>query len=152
MKIQTFEDLINWTGTLHQTLGECLAHCADENETTLTHWLMTYIADHEARLTKAVEGFRQQADPGALHTMVYDFLEHQPLDPHKACDKAFGQMSFDEICQSVFEFHNQAIELYRYLLSRADIPEARELLEELLAMEEHDTLLLAHQTNRMHDL
>ncbi|NIV29176.1 MAG: hypothetical protein GWN58_06600, partial [Anaerolineae bacterium] len=74
MKVQTFEDLINWTSALHQQLSECLSHCADENQQAMANWLMSYLADHETRLQKTVEGFRQKADPKALHTMVYDFL------------------------------------------------------------------------------
>ncbi len=57
-------------------------------------------------------------------------------------------MSFDEISHEVFAFHDQAIELYRYLEGRAEIPEARILIQELRKMEEHEAMRLAHQADR----
>lgn len=74
------------------------------------------------------------------------------IEPHRACAEPYATMSFDEICESVFDLHNQVIELYRYLLSRAPIPEARYLLQPLLEMEEHETMRLAQQANRIGDL
>jgi hypothetical protein len=79
-------------------------------------------------------------------------LGNEPIDPHRACDRPFAQMSVEEICEAVFDLHNQVIELYRYLQGRAEIPEARELLQALLEMEEHETMRLAQQSNRIRDM
>ena len=103
-------------------------------------------------MERIVDGFEKRADPKALNTWVYDYLGHEPIDLQRTCDVPFAQMNFDEICGSVFDVHNQAIDLYRNLLGRADIPEAQELLQALLDMEEHETMRLAQQTNRMRDM
>ena len=152
MKVQTISDLIDWTRVMHHRLAECLAHCSEQSEQEMAKMLLSYLADHEATLEKIVEGFEKRADPKALNTWVYDYLGHEPIDPNRTCDVPFEQMSFDEICGSVFDVHNQAIDLYRNLLGRADIPEAQEVLQALLAIEEHETMLLAQQTNRMRDM
>ncbi|MEQ8483989.1 MAG: ATPase [Pseudomonadales bacterium] len=152
MKVETFADLIDWTRAMHHRLAECLAHCSTHSERALAKLLLTYLADHEATLEKIVDGFEQRADPKALNTWVYDYLGHEPIDPHRACDAPFAQMTFDEICTAVFDLHNQVITLYRYLLGRAEIPEARELLEALLDMEEHETMRIAQQSNRIRDM
>jgi len=152
MKVETFSDLIEWTRALHRRLAECLAHCSTHSEQALAKMLLTYLSDHENTLEKIVDGFEKRADPKALNTWVYDYLGHEPIDPHRACDAPFAQMSFEEICTAVFDLHNQVIVLYRYLLGRAEIPEARELLEALLAMEEHETMRLAQQANRIRDM
>lgn len=152
MKVETFSDLIVWTREMHHRLAECLAHCSTQSEQELAKMLLTYLADHEAALEKIVDGFVQRADPKALNTWVYDYLGHEPINPHRTCDAPFAQMSVDEICESVFDFHNQVITLYRYLLGRAEIPEARDLLQALLNMEEHETMRLAQQSNRIRDM
>ncbi len=149
MKVKTFSDLIVWTREVHHRLAECMAHCSTQSERELAKMLLTYLADHEATLEKIVDGFMKRADPKALNTWVYDYLEKQPIDPHRTCDAPFAKMSVDEICEAVFDLHNQVIALYRYLLGRAEIPEARELLQALLDMEEHETMRLAQQTNRI---
>jgi len=152
MKVKTISDLIDWTRLMHQQLAERLKEGATHHERELARMLLSYLADHEAALETIIDGFEKRADAKALNTWVYDYLNHEPIDPKRKSDAAFSDMSFDEICLSVFDVHNQAIDLYRELLGRADIPEAQELLRELLAIEEHETMRLAMQTNRMRDM
>ncbi|XKH61651.1 hypothetical protein LG290_08105 [Halomonas sediminis] len=152
MKIQTFQDLIEWTQQLHAYLAECLKHCATQQEEARAKWLLEYLADHEATLGQTVANFEKQADPKALHTWVYDYLSHVPITPHQACSSPYAEMSFDDISREIFSLHDQVIALYRYLEGRADIPEARELVNELLKLEEHEAMRLAQQINRARDL
>jgi hypothetical protein len=152
MKIETFQDLIEWTRQLHAHLAECFSHCATQHEEARAKWLLEYLADHEATLERTVVGFEKQADPKALHTWVYDYLSHAPLTPHPACNLPYAKMSFDDICREVFSLHDQVIALYRYLEGRAEIPETRDLVGELLKLEEHEAMRLAQQTNRARDL
>ncbi|MEM8877766.1 MAG: ATPase [Pseudomonadota bacterium] len=152
MKVQTISDLIDWTRAMHHQLAERLADGSAQHEQEMAKLLLSYLADHETALEKIIEGFEQQADAKALNTWVYDYLGHAPIDLHHGSDAPFSEMNFDEICGSVFDVHNQAIDLYRDLLGRADIPEAKELLQALLAIEEHETMRLAQQTNRMRDM
>ncbi len=137
---------------MHHQLGERLANSSAQHENEMAKMLLSYLADHEATLEKVIQGFEEQADSKALNTWVYDYIEHEPIDLLRSCPKPFTEMHFDEICGAVFDAHNQAIDLYRELLGRADIPEAQELLKALLDIEEHETMRLAHQTNRMRDM
>ncbi|TQV80541.1 ATPase [Denitrobaculum tricleocarpae] len=152
MKVQTISDLIDWTRMMHHQLAESLADGSTQHEQEMTKLLLAYLADHETALERIIEGFEQQADSKALKTWVYDYLGREPVDIHRSCDAPFAEMNFDEICGRVFNVHNQVIDLYRDLLARADILEAQELLKELLATEEHETMRLAQQTNRMRDM
>lgn len=61
-------------------------------------------------------------------------------------------MSVDEISREIFAIHNQIIDLYRSLETRPGLDRARELLGEMLQLEEHETMRLAQQVNRMHEL
>jgi hypothetical protein len=152
MKIETFHDLIEWTRQLHANLAQCLKHCSTGQEETRAKWLLEYLAEHETTLEETVAGFEKQADPKALHTWVYDYLSHAPITPHQACSSPYAEMSFDDISREIFSLHNQVIELYRYLEGRAEIPEARDLIRELLKLEEHEAMRLAQQINRARDM
>lgn len=152
MKIETFHDLIDWTRQLHAHLAECFRHCATQHEEDQGKWLLEYLSAHEATLERTVASFEKQADPKALHTWVYDYLSHTPISPHQACSAPYAEMSFDDISREVFSLHDQVIELYRYLEGRAEIPETRDLVRELLKLEEHEAMRLAQQTNRARDL
>jgi hypothetical protein len=114
--------------------------------------LLAYLTDHEAVLEKTIAGFEKQADPKALNTWLYDYIAYAPIKPHKTCTAPYAEMTFDEICQEIFDLHDQVIDFYRYLEGRAEIPETRALIRELLALEEHEAMRLVHQTNRSRDL
>ena len=152
MKVRTISDLIDWTRVMHQQLAARLAEGSQQHEQEMAKLLLSYLADHEATLEKTIDGFEQRADPKVLKTWVYDYLEHEPIDLTRSGDAPFAEMDFNEICGSVFDVHNQVIDLYRDLLGRADIPEAQELLQTLLDIEKHETMRLAQQTNRMQDM
>lgn len=152
MKIETFHDLIDWTRQLHAQLAECFRHCATQQEEARAKSLLEYLADHEAVLEHTVASFEKQADPKALDTWVYDYLSHAPIKPHQACNLPYAEMGFEDISREVFSLHDQVIALYRYLEGRADIPEARDLVRELLKLEEHEAMRLSQQINRARDL
>lgn len=152
MKVETLGDVLDWNRALHQRLAECLARSSEQADESLARFLLTYLAEHETVLEKVVSGFEARADPKALRTWVYDFLDNEPVDPRESSDAPFAEMSFDEICRAVFGLHNKVIRLYRHLASRADTPEVKELVDALLAMEEHETMQLAQQSNRIRDM
>ena len=152
MKVATLRELIEWTAKLHGELARCLVHCADSSEEQHARWLMEYLAEHEERLERAITAIAEHGDQRALNTLVYDYFQHAPVVPHSLTDMPFAQMDFAAISQAVFTFHNEAIELYRYLLSRANIERIEKLVQPLLDLEEHETMRMAQQANRITDL
>jgi hypothetical protein len=70
---------------------------------------------------------------------------------NQAC-KAYDTMTVEEISLDIFTIHNQVIDLYRSLARRAEIDGARNLAEDLLRMEEHETMRLARQVSRIHEM
>jgi len=152
MEIKTFYDLIEWNRSLHARLAMCLSHCASRHKDERASLLLGYLASHETEMEKMVAGFERQADPKAAKTYVYDYIPHKPVTTHLACDDHYAKLDADSIRSEVFEFHEQIIDLYRTLLGKAEIREARELVQSLLDMEEHETKRLVRQVERMDDL
>ncbi|SDW14690.1 ATPase [Marinobacter mobilis] len=152
MEIKTFRELIDWTRDLHQHLSDCLAHCSGEHKQERAQALLQYLADHESELANIVAEFEHQGNHKAMETRVYDYLNHHPLETHRTCSLPYAEMSFEQISHEVFDFHDQIMDLYKTLVSKADIPEAQDLLQALLTMEEHEAMRLARQIGRMDDV
>lgn len=152
MEIKTFSDLIEWTRQLHSHLAKCLVHCSSKNEAERARLLLDYLAEHESKMERMVSAFEMQAEPKVMQTYIYDYLSHQPIQSHRTCDAPYAKLGFDDICQEVFDYHRQIIELYRDIETRAEIPEAKALLGSLLAMEEHEAMRLSRQTGRMSEI
>ncbi|QIB67745.1 ATPase [Kineobactrum salinum] len=152
MQIKTFSDLIEWTRMLHEDLAQCLAHCASRHKDERASLLLDYLASHEAEMEKMVAAFERQADPKAAQTRLYDYIPHDPITTHLACDDHYTKLDAAAISAEVFDFHEQIISLYRSLIGKAEIREAVELVQALLDMEEHETKRLVRQVERMDDL
>ncbi len=152
MRVKTLSDLIEWTRMLHHHLADCLAECSTKNEEERARALLQYLADHERKIEQVVAEFERQADPRALKTYVYDWIEHKPIETHRTCDSHYAKLGFNQICREVFDFHDQVIDLYQNMADRSEIPEVRELMESLLNMEKHEAMRLVRQTGRMDDL
>lgn len=152
MDIRTFGELIEWTRDLHKHLAECLGHCATEHEDERAKALLEYLASHESELAQIVDEFEHQSASNTLDTRVYDHLKHNAIAIHRSCDQPYAKMDFHGIYREVMGFHEQIMDLYKNLVGKAEIPEARELLEGLLEMETNESMRLARQIGRMDDL
>ena len=136
MQAETYEQLIEWTGTLHRNLAERLEAGMSSDPGEKAKWLLEYLADHERKLS----------DSGALDTWLYEHLSEK-LPADKRDSVSFAGLTFEQISEEIFAIHNQLIELYRSAAGRAPTPEVREMMEELLELEEHETLHLAQQVD-----
>lgn len=152
MEIKTFEDLIDWTRQLHAHLAKCLHESAEQNPNERAAALLDYVSQHEQMLGKAVAEFERQADPKAMHTRLYDYANHKPIRSHRTCETHYAELDFKGIAREIFDFHDQVMALYDSLIGKAEIPEAKSLLEDLKALEEHEAMRLASQIGRMDDL
>ena len=152
MEIKTFADLIEWTRQLHGYLARCMHESASLHENERASALLDYISTHETLLEKAVAEYEHQADQKAMQTRMYDYGVHKPIEKNRTCDLHYKDLSFDDIAREIFAFHDQVMSLYDALIGKAEIREARELLEDLKALEEHEAMRMAGQIGRMDDL
>ncbi|MEX0942948.1 MAG: ATPase [Pseudomonadales bacterium] len=152
MKIETISDIIDWTRQYHELLSRCLAQAKDENLAERARLLLDYLAKHEHQLSLVLQGFEDSDNLKALHTWCYDYLDKYPVKPHPACDKPYAKMSTGEIIKQVEYENGQILALYRHVRSRVDSPSAIELIEQLISLEEHEAMRMAHSANRLEDL
>ncbi|PSF14536.1 MULTISPECIES: ATPase [Marinobacter] len=152
MEIKTFADLIDWTRQLHAHLGRCLHESAALNKDERASALLDYISRHEQLLAKAVEEYEKQADSKAMNTRLYDYGVHKPIENERTCDTHYNDLDFAGIAREIFDFHDQVMNLYDNLIGKAEIPEAKTLLEDLKSLEEHEAMRMASQIGRMQDV
>lgn len=152
MQIETLKDVLNWTREVHQHLASCMQHCADKNESKRARLLLDYLVDHEQKLVEVLDDFQKTTSANVLDTWCIEYLNKPKIECHGKCDKPFTQMNSKEIFAEISHRHEQVIELYRYLHSRAETPATRELLSRLLELEEHEAMRMARSANWLESL
>ncbi|ROT97611.1 ATPase [Marinobacter sp. R17] len=152
MEIKTFEDLIDWARQLHAHLARSLKESAEGNQNERASALLGYLSEHESELERITAEFEKQADPKAMKTRLYDFYNHKPFDAHRKPDHYYAKLSFDEIADEIFHFHDELMALYQALLRKAELREVADLVQELLDMEQNESMRLARQVRSMDDV
>ena len=152
MQIETLKDVLHWTKEFHQHLSQCLSHCADKNTDERARMILSYLSDHEKSLMKIVSRFEASGNEHALNTWCYEYVNKKPIVQHVHCDAPFSDLDAAQIVEVIVDHHQQIIELYRYLASRADIPSAQEMLESLRSLEEHEMMRMVQSANRFGDM
>lgn len=152
MKIETLKDVLHWTAEFHRHLSEKMTQSAGENESPRAVMLLDYLATHEQKLSHVLGQFELSGGAAALGTWCYEFLEKSPILQKSYVDAPFEQLNAEQVMLVIVELHQQIIEFYRYLYSRADSTSARELLAQLTALEQHEVMLMSQGANRLSDL
>ncbi len=152
MQVETLKDVLHWTSSFHKHLSEALQQSSIETANTRIQLLLSYLADHEHKLAHVMDQFEKTGSKNALDTWCYEYLDKTPIIKSKLDAHLFDDIDEDQVMVVIADQHRQVTDLYRYLLSRADIPAAKELLQSLVALEEHEAMLMSQAANRLHDI
>ncbi len=152
MQIETLKDVLHWTRKFHQQLSQSLSNSVDKNTDERARMVLEYLADHEKTLDKVISGFEKSGDEDALNTWFNEYVNKSPVLQNVHTNTPFANMDAAQIMEVVADQHQQAIELYRYLARRADIDSAKDMLESLLSLEEHEIMRMTQSTNRFSDM
>lgn len=152
MQLEPLRDVMHWTEAVHHQLAQCLRNSAMETEDERGRMLMRYLADHEKTIENLLKKYERRADLKTLNAWYLEYINKEPVPDHRRCEKEFKGKDLEGIYHNVMMQHEQIIELYKFMRSRADTEEARELLQQLVDMEQHEAMRMAHATNRLEDL
>ncbi len=152
MKAQTFQYLTEWTTLFHNNLAELMEKGLPQQTDERSKWVLEYLIEHERKLAKEVEGFKEQADPKALNTWLYDQISETLPPDQRTREVDFGKMNFDQICEEIFDVHNQVMEIWKGMTSKGAIPEAKELSQKIYELEKNETMRLADQITSVNQM
>lgn len=151
VQVRSLKEVLHWSREFHRLLFDCLQSCASQNENNTARLLLDYLAEHESTLQRVLAELEATIAPAQLMAGLDACLVRQPFFQFRHCDRPFHSKTTLEIMAVVMEQHKQVIELYRHLYDRADTPDTRDLLGELVALEEHEAMHMAQNVYRLQD-
>ena len=152
MKVETLKDFLEWTQKFHQNIAICMKECANKNEDERDSMLLKYISKNEKELAHIIGRFTHTADKKALNTWTYEFFNKSTIIKHDDCIELFEGLEALQVIDKVITQHNEIITLYRDLYSEAVVASTKELLEQLVSLEENHIKQMVQSTNRMSDM
>jgi hypothetical protein len=110
------------------------------------------LANHEQQLAKLILMFKEQGDSHALNTWCREHFEKKPVIEDRISERQLADLDADELVDFVVFKHSQIIDLYKTLHAKAPIAAMKQLLAELVSLEESYIKKMMQGSNRLEDL
>lgn len=152
MEPKTMADVLKLTQDWHHEISKHLEESADETDSERNQMLLDYLSEHEEKLSKTLESFQETADLRALDTWFYEYTDRHKViheDPHKI---PFSEMSNHEITGKIGKLHDELVDLYKHLHERAESETAKDVLAQLLNIEESKSKIITFNAERSQEL
>lgn len=151
MAFRQINDLLHWIADFHQTLGTQYQTLAEGQADERKRMTLEYLADREQRMHQAMNQYIERADDHLLNTWLVDSQQFDHPDKLARIPLCFGCDSVQHILQNVTQAHTTLTALYELRAQLANIPEERELFENLAAHQQAEARLQTRDIQRFEE-
>lgn len=152
MQIEQIKDILDWTVSYHQQMGQCYEQCVNQSESTRIKMLLDYLASHEQQLANAISKYEAIADPRDLGTWCVEYVNKNPMLAHTLCEANLNELDIHQIVAKTIDMHDQLIDLYVHLAARAPTERTKELFDNLVLLEQKETMRMVRDSESLEDL
>ncbi len=151
MQVKTIKEVYDWTVLFHTQMAAnfySVKDLLDEHNAMLVDYYLNY----EKKLAEDLVGFKAITEINTLDTYSYEYFAKNPeLITFEDISK---DQQFDEqvIQGYLAQQHQKVIELYEYLLERAETESGQEKLQQILELEKQGIKQMMQSTNRHMDM
>jgi rubrerythrin len=137
MRFEQVRDVLNHAREFHKRLSEFYRNLADHEETARIKMLLEHIGTHEKSLERGLANFEESASKQVLDTWFQYTQDESTLKLPEAMEIR-PHMSVEDVIRIGLELDDRLIELYKDAAESADVPEVREVFNNLLEMQQQD--------------
>jgi hypothetical protein len=152
MEIETLRDVIHWAKKVHLQLSERLSESQEDAVDERAKLVLSYLSTYEKKLVKVLAGFEENGNERALNTWCIEYVTKFKRENGEFSNKSFGELNAQEIISTVVEQHQYLLSLFKFLAMQSVTASTKELMEELISFEEHETMKMVQATNRFEDM
>ena len=148
MTVETIKDILELTRRLHANLADKLKCAAKDAQQEKLRMLLDYLSQHEQELSRAIALSEKDTEKAVLQTWCAEYFDKHPFKLETLGNLDFANMSTGDVMRSLLAVHD----LYRYLSTRAEVSSTEELLNGLLALEQHEIMRMIRDAEKLEDL
>lgn len=152
MQVESIKEALDWTQNFHQNLAGSLDEKKSPSNDERTNMLLDYLTDCENSLVKDLQSLKSAADSHVLKTWGYEYMKDFPPKNALNHEAALAGMGQEQVVKHVEERHNEVIELFEHLKSKAQVPEVYDFIEQIMDLERKEAQKIAQSANRLQDI
>ncbi len=151
MQVKTIQQVYDWTVLFHTQMAANF-HSVKDLLDEHNQMLVDYYLQYEKKLAEDLVGFKAITEINTLDTYCYEYFAENP--ELITFNDISTDQQIDEKAIQVYltTQHQKVIDLYEYLVSRADTEQSKEKLERLLELEHQGLKQMMQSSNRHMDM
>lgn len=151
MQVKTIQEVYDWTVLFHTQMAANFFSLKDDLAEH-NRMLADYFVEYEKKLAEDLVGFKAITEINTLDTYCYEYFVENP-ELINFTDLNRNTRVDEQVMQGYLsDQHQKVINLYEYLLSRAETPAGKEKLAQLLELEQQSLKQMIQSSNRHMDM
>lgn len=145
------KDVIEYSQEIHIKLADFYDQLSEKHQLSHIKMLLDYLQRHERNLADSLS----QYEKDAAQQMMNTWLQYAPTTNVKDKIKYFpihSDMTLQEVIDIALDLDNALVELYRDVKEHVEIPELKELFQNLIDMEDHEKKRMVRDALMLTDL
>ncbi len=150
MRYQTVQEILDHAQKLHTVAAEQALSAASSQADARLEAILDYLAEHQTRLARAIDEYRQDASEATLST----WFDRTPPSPSEGLDDSIlaNSRTTDDLLDQVTAFHDEVVALYANLRDQARSESVRQVFGDLASIERHEAMELVQSTRQLDDI
>ncbi|WP_404341391.1 hypothetical protein [Pseudoalteromonas mariniglutinosa] len=151
MQVKTIQQVYDWTVLFHTQMAAnffSIKDFLDEHNKMLAEYYLQY----EKKLAEDLVGFKAITEINTLDTYCYEYFADNPELINFADISKDTQINEQVIQNYLTTQHKKVVDLYDYLVTKADAKSGKEKLEQLLQLELQGVQQMMQSSNRHMDM
>lgn len=151
MQMEPLKEVMHWTEAVHHELAHSLRETG-EGRDERAQMLLNYLSEHEKQIEHLLRRYERLADKESLNSWYLEYINKEPVPDHRKITEEYREKDPEAIYHNVMMQHEKIIDLYKFMRSHAETEESRELLQQLVDLEQHEAMRMSQSANRFSDL
>ncbi len=145
-------DVLDYAKNFHHELSNYYRSLNDKTDQVRVKMLLDYLAVHEEKLETNIKRIEENVSGKVLETWFkYTLCEDLRKELANMIYK-IGDVSVEEIIRMAIQLDDCLIKIYKKIAANSDIPEVREIFQNLSELEDHQKRRFVMDSTRMYDM
>ena len=151
MRFEQVRDILDHVREFHKRLDEFYQNLAQHESAARIKMLFEYLGSHEKNLEQGLANFEEGASEQVLDTWFQNAQDKEMLKlPEATTIKS--HMEIEDVIRMGLELDEKLIGLYKDAVENSDVPEVKEVFNNLLEMEQQEEHQLARAALDLRDM
>jgi len=137
MRFEQVRDILDHASEFHKRLGEFYQNLADHDDAARIKMLLEYLGRHEKFLEQGIANFEESASKQVLDTW-FQYTQDKAILKLPEASNIKPNMPVEEVIRMGLDLDDCLLKLYKDAAENSEVPEVKEVFNNLLEMEQEE--------------